>query len=55
MKKLIISWVIDRAFDLILKELKILAGKTDTSIDDDMVRIIKSNRGEIIRGLKSRL
>ena len=55
MKKMIISWLIDHAFDLIVDELKILASRTDTSIDDEMVRVIKSNRGEIIRGLKPRL
>jgi len=52
---MIIGWLIDSAFDLILIELKILAGKTSTTIDDEMVRLIKSNRGEIIRGIKSKL
>ncbi len=55
MKKMIIGWLIDNAFDLIVIELQKLAGKTSTSVDDEMVRVIKSNRGEIIRGIKSSL
>jgi hypothetical protein len=54
-KKLIIGWVFDAAFDLIIEYAEKLSKRTDTSIDDDAVAKFKEHRSKFIQLAKSKL
>jgi hypothetical protein len=54
-KKLIIGWVFDAVFDLIIEYAEKLAKRTDTTIDDDAVAKFKEHRDKFIQIAKGKL
>jgi len=55
MKKMLISLVLDSVFDALMRTLKKLARRSDNNLDDYLLRIIRSHRGDIIQGIKDEL
>jgi|TARA_R110000851_G_scaffold188171_2_gene338141 hypothetical protein len=54
-KKLLIGWVFEAAFDLIIEYAEKLTPRTDTDIDDDAVAKFKKHRTKFIDLAKGRL
>ena len=52
MKAFLISWLAEMMFDEFIKALSKIARKSSSKVDDKMVRLLKSNRAELIRELK---
>ena len=55
MKKFFLKYILDYAFDCILKELQKLANRTDNGLDDDAVRIIRGSRNQILKSIRDKL
>ena len=54
-KKLLIGWVFDALFDLVIEYAEKLAKRTDTNIDDDAVSKFKEHRSEFLKLAKSKV
>ena len=55
MKKLILGWIFEFAFDAIISYGEKVAARTDTDLDDDAVRKFKTNRAVFIKYAKGKL
>ena len=53
-KKLLLGWLFEFAFDAIISYGEKLAARTDTDIDDDAVRKFKENREVFIKYAKGK-
>ena len=53
-KKLLLGWLFEFAFDAIIGYGEKLAARTDTDIDDDAVRKFKENREVFIKYAKGK-
>jgi len=54
-KKLLIGWVFDAVFDIIIEYAEKLAKRSDTNIDDDAVAKFKANRSKFLAFAKGKL
>jgi hypothetical protein len=54
-KKLLIGWLFDAAFDLIIEYAEKLAKRTDTTIDDEAVAKFKEHRAKFIQVAKGKI
>jgi len=54
-KKLLIGWVFEAVFDLIIEYAEKLAKRSDTQIDDDAVAKFKDNKDKFMAAAKGRL
>jgi len=54
-KKMLIGWLFESAFDAITDYAEKLAKRTDTDIDDEAVRKFKDNREVFIKFAKGKL
>ena len=50
-----IKMVLDSVIDMMMLALKRLARKSSSKVEDELVTVLRENRGEIIRDIKSRL
>lgn len=55
MKKMLIGWLFDAAFDYLIELAEKLAKRSDTEIDDDAVAKFKLHRDKFIDLAKGRL
>ena len=55
MKKFLINLVLESVFDALLRSLQKLSRRSDNKLDDDLLRIIRSHRGQIIQGIKDEI
>ncbi len=52
MKAFLIKWLLEAAFDEILKALEKFAHRSSSKVDDKIVRLFKKERNEIIKEIK---
>jgi hypothetical protein len=53
MKAMIVKWLIELAFDEIVKAMKKVAQRSDNKVDDKMCRVIVDSKADIIKSVKA--
>ena len=52
MKRMIIRWLMDQIFDILVQALARLAAKTSSGVDDQLIGLLEDNRADIIAQIK---
>ncbi len=55
MKKMLLSWIIPSVVDMLLSALVSLSSKTESDVDDALVRTLSTERDVIITEIKKAL